>query len=113
MKKIAFTLLLSLGLTFSVVGCNPSNGGNQGGGQGDGKTLSSIEVSHNPTKDSYTVGEQFSKAGLEVKAVYSDESKEVVSNYTLNPADGYTFVEADVGTKVFTVTYEQKPHHSQ
>ena len=57
MKKIAFTLLLSLGLTFSVVGCNPSNGGNQGGGQGDGKTLSSIEVSHNPAKDSYTVGE--------------------------------------------------------
>lgn len=73
--------------------------------------LSSLKIT-DPTKMNYKVGEQFNKAGLVVEAVYSNDYKKQVSDneYTLNPADGYTFTAADfdAGEKEFTVTYTDK-----
>ena len=90
-----------------LAGCN-SNQVKPGPEGGDEKTLSSIAVTANPTKATYEVGENFASAGLVVTATYSDQSKEAVTGYTLNPAEGYTFVEADMPSKEFTVTYQGK-----
>ena len=121
-KRKIFVLLASLGLVFSTIGCDEhkettpneeQSGGNeqQGGGEQGGettKTLQSIAVTSQPTKAAYEVGEQFASAGLVVTGTYSDQSTAAVTGYTLSPAEGYTFVEADIGQKEFTVTYEQK-----
>lgn len=45
------------------------------------KTLTGIEVATQPTKVNYKEGETFNPAGMVVNAVYSDESKEVITNY--------------------------------
>ena len=108
MKNKLLTVLLAAGLVFSAAGCETTNitpNQNQGGDQ---KTLQGIAVTANPTKAAYEVGEQFASAGLVVTATYSDQSSEAVTGYTLDPQEGYTFVEADIGQKQFTVTYQQK-----
>ena len=50
------------------------------------KVLKSIEIETQPTKKEYNDGEKFNSAGMVVKAVYSDGSKETVNNYNLTPA---------------------------
>lgn len=42
----------------------------------------SIEITKNPTKTSYVVGDLFDPAGMEVKAVLSDKSTKAVTTYT-------------------------------
>ena len=66
-------------------------------------TLNSIAVTHQPTKTTYVVGEVFSKDGLEVTAKYSDNSTQVVTQYTLSTPD-----MSAAGTKTITVTYQDK-----
>lgn len=67
-------------------------------------TLSSIEVTHLPTKTTYYVNETFDPAGLVVVAHYSDESQKTLNSneYTLSAVDMSTS-----GMKTITVTYEE------
>ena len=54
------------------------------------KTLTDIEITTQPTKITYTAGEQFSADGMVVTAKYSDNSNEVVTDYTITPAEALT-----------------------
>jgi DNA-binding protein YbaB len=77
------------------------------------KTLSSIAVTTEPTKVSYSTGESFAKAGLIITATYSDGSTADVTGYSLSwnnetLEDGNTTITINVGTKTVTVTYQGK-----
>ena len=67
------------------------------------KTLERIEVTTNPNKTAYEEGEKFDKTGMVVTAVYSDNSKEVVTDYTYAPIGSLTTND----TKI-TITYKDK-----
>ena len=67
------------------------------------KTLERIEVTTNPNKTSYEEGEKFDKTGMVVTAVYSDNSKETVTDYTYMPTGSLTTND----TKI-TITYKDK-----
>ena len=67
--------------------------------------LASIEITAQPTKTEYTVGEAFDPAGLGVTAKYSEGGADKVlapGEYTLSAPDMGT-----AGTKPVTVTYEE------
>lgn len=66
-------------------------------------TLTSIAVTTAPAKTVYTVGDTYSGEGLVVTATYSDNSKKVVTNYSVSG-----FSSAKAGTCSVTVTYEGK-----
>ena len=65
------------------------------------KTLSEIEISHEPTKTVYETGDELDLTGLVINAIYSDETKEEITNYSISNVDMST-----AGTKTVTVTYE-------
>lgn len=67
--------------------------------------LSSIEVKTQPTVKDYFVGDEFSSAGLEVEAVYSDLHKEALTaeDYELSIADGKALVAGDSGEVTVTL----------
>lgn len=66
------------------------------------KTLSGISITTPPTKTEYTAGETFDKTGMVVTATYSDNSKEAVTNYSV---DKTTLAVDDTAV---TITYEGK-----
>ena len=49
------------------------------------KTLTSIAVTTAPTKTTYTADESFDPTGMVVTATYSDNSKNVITDYTFTP----------------------------
>ena len=65
-------------------------------------TLSKIEVTTAPSKTVYTAGESFSKAGMVVKATYSDGSSKVVTSYTYSPTGALA-----AGVSQITISYEE------
>ena len=67
------------------------------------KTLSKIEITTNPTKMVYTEGESFDPAGMILTAVYSDNSKEIVTSYNYEPAGILTTNDTTI-----TVKYQGK-----
>ena len=67
------------------------------------KTLEKIEITKTPTKTTYTEGEVFDPTGMEVTATYSDNSQEIVTNYTYTPTEALTTT-----TTLITVKYEGK-----
>ena len=67
------------------------------------KTLERIEVTTNPNKTAYEEGEKFDKTGMVVTAVYSDNSKETVTDYAYTPTGSLTTND----TKI-TITYKDK-----
>ena len=67
------------------------------------KTLERIEVTTNPNKTAYEEGEKFDKTGMVVTAIYSDSSKETVTDYTYMPTGSLTKND----TKI-TITYKDK-----
>jgi beta-lactamase superfamily II metal-dependent hydrolase len=76
---------------------------NDGGGSVT-KSLSSISVTSNPTKSSYTKGETLDTTGLVITADYSDSSSaDVTSACTLSPDNGTTL--NTVGTQTISVSY--------
>ena len=83
-------------------GTDHSDGDNTPDGS-ETKTLTGIEISSQPTKIIYQVGDAFSSEGLVVKAVYSDQSKEIITDYQLSQPDMST-----AGPKTVTVTYNGK-----
>ena len=68
------------------------------------RTLGSIEIITLPDKTAYTIGETLDTTGLTVRANYSDDTSEELS-------DGFTvsgFDSSSAGTKDITVTYHEK-----
>jgi len=63
--------------------------------------LSSISVTHLPTKTDYFVGDSFEPGGLEVTALYSDNTSAVIYDYDLSEPDMNS-----AGPKTITVTYQ-------
>ncbi|MDR0934980.1 MAG: endonuclease [Erysipelotrichaceae bacterium] len=68
------------------------------------KVLSSIEITNLPNKVSYTVGETLDFTGLTVSAIYSDDTRSAVSEYTTNLSAGTVLNTA--GTEEIVVTYQ-------
>ena len=66
-------------------------------------TLIGIEVSAQPNKIEYQVGESFDSTGLKVTAIYSDESSKIITDYKLSD------FSLDVpGAVLINVTFEDK-----
>ena len=67
-------------------------------------TLSEIQIATNPTKTSYSIGENLDTTGLTLNLIYSDGSTKIATT-------GFTvsgFDSATAGTKTLTVTYSGK-----
>lgn len=67
----------------------------------DGKTVTSIEITHLPNKTEYKVGEQFDRTGMVVIATYDDASTTDVSKKCSVSVD-----LSSVGEKTVTVSYK-------
>ena len=67
------------------------------------KTLERIEITKNPNKTEYEEGEKFDKTGMVVTAVYSDNSKETVTDYAYTPTGSLT-----ANDKRVIITYKDK-----
>jgi|GEM_PF-1163003 len=67
-------------------------------------TLTSLSVTTQPTKTTYTVGDTFDTAGMVVTGTYSDGTSSALSSssYTVNPTNGSTL--STTGTKAVTVS---------
>lgn len=71
----------------------------------ENKTLTGITIDSAPTKTEYTVGEEFEKKGMTIKATYDDSTHAIVtdtSKFTVKPAGALTMTD----TKV-TVSYAE------
>lgn len=68
-------------------------------------TLSSIEITTQPTKVAYLVGETFDPTGMVVTANYSDETTKIIDStkYTISKTEAL-----NVDDKTITITYEEK-----
>ena len=66
-------------------------------------TLVSIEIDYSNVKTSYKEGESFDKTNLIVKAVYSDGSNQVITDYTIAPTGPLSLNDTNV-----TISYEGK-----
>lgn len=58
--------------------------------------LDKIEVTNNPTKMEYTVGESFSPLGMEVTAFYQDDTSHVVEDYSYLPYGGLDITDTTI-----------------
>ena len=67
------------------------------------KVLEKIEITTNPNKTAYEEGEKFDKTGMVVTAVYSDNSRETVTDYTYAPTGSLT-----ANDKRVIITYKGK-----
>ncbi len=65
--------------------------------------LSKIEITAKPTKLLYTEGEELDLTGMVVTAYYSDDSSEIVTEYTISGYD-----KDGIREQTVTVTYEGK-----
>lgn len=74
---------------------------NMVGGGGGGIKLASIAITTPPTKTSYKHGEQFSSAGMTVRATYSNGATKTVSNFTCLPNRALKFTDEKI-TVVYT-----------
>lgn len=71
------------------------------GGGGSFVRLSKIEIVSPPTKTSYKHGEQFSSAGMTVRATYSNGATKMVTNFTCLPSRALKFTDEKI-TVVYT-----------
>ena len=74
---------------------------NMVGGGGSGIKLASISITTPPTKTSYKHGEQFSSAGMTVRATYSNGATKTVSDFTCLPNRALKFTDEKI-TVVYT-----------
>ena len=75
---------------------------NMVGGGGGGIKLASIAITTPPTKTSYKHGEQFSSAGMTVRATYSNGATKMVTDFTCLPNRALKFTDEKV-----TVVYSE------
>lgn len=96
MKKIILMFIAVFSL-FGLMACIDEDGPE--------KTLEQIVIVTEPTKVEYNIGEELDLAGLEVKAVYSDQTEKnlTAEAYTVTGFDNETASEQTV-----TITYEGK-----
>ncbi|MDR1755276.1 MAG: fibronectin type III domain-containing protein, partial [Eubacterium sp.] len=66
------------------------------------KTLESINIVNPPNKTSYFAGEKFDADGMEVEAVYSDDTSSGVTDYTVSPSGNLS-----LGTTFVTISYTE------
>lgn len=107
-KFLVVLLVICLGLTaFTFAGCGPEDEETENPGE---KTVASVDVSKNPTKTEYYVGEEFTAEGGELTVTYSDDTTGTVSMTD----EGVTFTgnsitindpNAESEEKRVTVTY--------
>jgi hypothetical protein len=64
-------------------------------------SLTGIKVATPPTKIEYSEGEKFDASGMEVKAVYSDNSEETITDYTIDKTSALTPADTEI-----TITYQ-------
>lgn len=70
------------------------------------KSLDAIDVKKEPTKMEYFVGENIDLSGVEIEALYTDDTSDVVTQYcTFNPANGTQI--SQIGNVPVTVTYQE------
>lgn len=72
------------------------------GGGGSFVRLSKIEIVSPPTKTSYKHGEQFSSAGMTVRATYSNGATKMVTDFTCLPSRALKFADEKI-----TVVYAE------
>jgi len=92
-KLLGFALIAAIALSaLLMTGCM------------EDPSVDKIEVTKNPTKMTYTVGEKFDRTGMEVTATYEDGTKKVIPNNDLriDPEKGFL----SSGEKDVTITYE-------
>lgn len=65
-------------------GCNIDCFKFEARGVDDVREVTSIEITKQPTRTSYYVGDLFDPTGMEVTAHYSDDTSEVVTNYSID-----------------------------
>ena len=104
MKKKLFLIPLAMFMTAGAIGMAGCGDKKDPDPTPQTQTLDSIDVTKQPTKLVYQVGETFDPAGLEVKAKYSDGTTKVLNGteYTIDPLTPLT---AD--SKVVTIAYEE------
>ena len=72
------------------------------GGSGGGIKLASIEITTPPTKTAYKAGEQFSTAGMVVKATYSNGAMLIATGVSVEPSGGL-----EAGRTSVTIRYTE------
>ena len=102
-------LVMAAGIGAGVVSCGGGGGGSSAnpGKSSESqpeKTLESIAIKHAPTKVDYQDGEEFDPAGLEIEAVFSDQSKEPVALSDVT----FDKTTLSVGDTVVKATYRRK-----
>jgi len=115
--KVLGIIALVAVMGFSFAACNSGDDGDDEGGSptdpgtvpgGNGKTLSSIAITTQPTKTQYYVGDTLDTTGMVVTATYSDNTTAVISSGT----GGYTISgfnsTAAAASQTVTVTYQGK-----
>ena len=60
------------------------------------KTLESIEITTKPNKTTYTEGEVFNPDGMIITGIYSDSSKEIITEYTYTPNEALKTTDTKV-----------------
>ena len=60
------------------------------------KTLTKIEVTTQPTKTTYTAGENFDPTGMVVTATYSDTTTSTITDYTYSPSGALATTDTTV-----------------
>ena len=65
----------------------------------DSIKLSSIEITKQPNKTTYSAFESFSSAGMEVKAVFTNDAYKIVSNYAVEPSGQLKATDTKVKVK--------------
>ena len=66
------------------------------------KELTGIRITKAPQKTTYTEGESFDKTGMTVYAVYKDNTREIVTNYTCSPTGALKTTDTEI-----TVSYTE------
>ena len=72
----------------------------------DPETLESLEITEEPNKLSYHIGDAFNLAGLVVTAIYSNGSRSVRTDYSSSVLEGHVFTTDELGANTVTITYE-------
>lgn len=60
------------------------------------KVLSSIEKTTSPTKVSYQEGEKFDTTGMVITAIYSDGTKQIITNYSYSPTSALKSTDTQI-----------------
>ena len=70
------------------------------------KEISIIVVSGIANGDVYYVGDSIEAKAITVTAMYEDDTKAEITDYTIDPELPYALTSSDVGSKTFTITYK-------